>query len=152
MPDRVNPIPANSFILDIGIEKIGSIMEVSGLENETEVRELTQSSKGGKVIVVKSQGASPLKTGKITLKYAAFKGDPVRKWREDVVAGKMEGTRRDITITIFDEENSEAMAFNFANSWPSKYSFSSFSSKSNEAVNVTVIIEHEGMRVAGYNS
>lgn len=151
MGNRITPWGSNSFWLEMGREQVASFQEVTGLEDETEVRELQQSGQKGQVIIIKTQGASPLKAGTVTAKYAAFKDDPIRKWRDQVIAGKTEDAKKDISIVIYDIENAEVARFNFANAWPFKLAYSSLSSKSNEPITVTVSIAHEGMRVAGYN-
>ncbi|NWJ45557.1 MAG: phage tail protein [Chloroflexi bacterium] len=141
-------IGASSFYLDLRSGPQISLKEVSGLESETEVRELMQSTKDGKVIIIKSQGATPVKPGKLTIKYAAYKGDPVLDWRQLVVNGKMEEARRDIHIVIYGVDNKEIMRFTCKNSWPSKYAWSNLSAKSNEALEITVTIDHEGLEIA----
>jgi phage tail-like protein len=141
-------IGASSFYLDLRSGPQISLKEVSGLESETEVRELMQSTKDGKVIIIKSQGATPVKPGKLTLKYAAYKGDPVLDWRQQVIDGKMADARRDIHIVIYGVDNKEIMRFTCKNSWPSKYAWSNLSAKSNEALEITVTIDHEGLEIA----
>jgi phage tail-like protein len=147
---RVDPLPANSFWLEMGKdhEKVTTFQEVSGLESETEVRELLQSGQNGKAVIIKSQGAQTLKPGKITAKYAAFKGDPILKWRQKVVDGKMNDARVDCSIVVYSVEDEEILRFNLKNCWPSKYAWSSLSAKSNEPLQITVTIEHEGLEVA----
>ncbi len=147
-------IPSNRFFLEIpGMDKIGSISEVSGLDNESDVAELTQVSPKGKLVVRKNLGAMPLKMGKLTLKYAYFPGDPMQEWRQKIVTGKIEENRKNVTLKLFKRDNTDetGMSFNFLRCWPSKYSYSSFTSKSNDVVMVTVTIEHEGFEVKGYN-
>jgi len=141
-------IGASSFVMVWDDTKVASFKEVSGMESETEVRELMQSTKDGKVVIIKSQGATPLKPGKITAKYAAFKEDPILKWRQQVVDGKMAEARKNISVVVYDPMDKEVMRLNFLNAWPSKYAWSSLSAKSNEALEVTLTIEHEGMTVA----
>jgi phage tail-like protein len=150
---KLSPLLANRFFLDLGGGAgLAAIQEVSGLDAETEVRELMQSTKDGKTIIIKTQGATPVKTGKLTLKYVTFKSDPTAAWREQVTAGKMQAARKNISLILYDLEGVEAVRFNFKNSWPSKRVFSSFSSKSNEPVTVTLTIDHEGVDIKGYNS
>jgi phage tail-like protein len=141
-------IGASSFVLEMGDDRVATFKEVSGLEQESEVREVTQSTRDGKPVVVKSQGAMALKPGKITGKYAAFTGDPILKWRQQVVDGKRSEARRNVSIVVYGAEDNEAMRFNLLNAWPSKYAWPTLSAKSNEALEVTVTIEHEGMTVA----
>jgi phage tail-like protein len=149
---RIDPLGVNSFWLEFGNQKVATFQEISGLEDETEVRELSQSGKDGREVGIKTQGAAALKTGKITAKYAALKNDPVWTWRQEVVMGQIEKARRHISIVLYTIGDIEAMRFNFLNCWPSKYAFSTLSAKSNETLTVTVTIEHEGKVVPGYNS
>jgi len=149
---KQDPLISNRFFLDLGGVEVSAIQEVSGLDIETDVAELTQMGKDGKVVVIKTPGATPVKGGKLTLKYVAFKDDPVLKWRTDVIQGKMADARKNISIVLYDLEYKEEMRFNFSNAWPSKRSFSNFTSKGNDPVTITVTIEHEGVSVTGYNS
>ncbi len=147
---RVDPIIANRFYLDLGKDGV-SVQEVGGIDFETEMGELQQSSKSGRVAYIKTPGANPLKMGKITVKYAAYKGDPMEPWRNDVIAGKMEKVRKDISLVLYDHEAKEVLRFNFKNAWPSKRAFSSLTSKGNDPLAVTITLDHEGVTVKGYN-
>ncbi len=149
---KQNPLISNRFFLDLGGVSIDGIQEVSGLDIETDVAELTQMSKDGKVIPLKTMGAIPVKAGKLTLKYVAMKDDPGLKWRADVIAGKMKESRKNVSLILYDLEYKEEMRFNFSNAWPSKRAFSNFTSKGNDPVTITLTIEHEGVSVKGYNS
>jgi phage tail-like protein len=149
---KVDPMIANRFYLDISGVAIEGIQEVSGLDFETDVAELIQTTEKNKVVIVKTPGANRVKTGKLTLKYVTFKDDPAAKWRADVIAGKMGDARKNISLIVYDLEGKEVVRFSFTDAWPSKRAFSNFSSKSNEPVTVTLTIEHEGVKVTGYNS
>jgi phage tail-like protein len=149
----IDPIIANRFYLDLGKEQVSTLSEVSGIEDETEVVETNQVSKSGKFIVRKIQGAQPLKSGKLTLKYAAFKEDPIKKWYDNIVNQKVKDARLNVSLMLYEiGKDAPTLTFSFKNAWPSKYSFSSFSAKGNEAVTITVTIEHSGMDVKGYNA
>lgn len=149
---RRDALGANAFWLEFGQDKVASFQEVSGIENETEVRELQQVGRDGKVVVIKTQGAAALKSGKITAKYAAFKGDPCWIWRQQVVVGSVEAARKNISIVLYDTEDREQARYSFLNCWPSKYAFSNLTSKGNDTLTVTLTIEHEGQQIIGYNS
>lgn len=145
---RIDPYSANSFFLLVeGYDPIGSFQEISGLDSETEVRELIQSTKDGKQVLIKSQGGATLKPGKLTLKYAAFDTDPFLKMRQLVVDGKMEEARKNATLTVYNTEDKAVMKFEFIHTWVSKLSYSSLSAKSNDTVTVTATLEHEGMKI-----
>jgi phage tail-like protein len=141
-------IGASSFYLDLRSGPQISLKECSGIEQETEVRETMQSTKDGKVVIIKSQGATPIKAGKLTIKYASYKEDPVMTWRQQVVDGKMNDARRDIHIVVYGVDNKEVIRWSCKNAWPSKFAWSNLSAKSNEPLESTVTIEHEGMELA----
>ncbi len=145
---RVDPIVSNAFYLEIpGYDQVGSFQEISGLDSETDVSELWQSTKGGKVVVIKTQGQNLNKPGKLTVKYAAFKGDPLLKWRKEVTDGKMTEARKNCTLISYTVDDAASLKFNFTNCWPSKYSYSTLSTKSTDPVSVTVTIEFEQMDI-----
>lgn len=148
----LDPIIGNRFYLDLGSQGGMALQEVSGLDFETDVAETTATLETGKIIPIKTPGAIPLKSGKITLKYITFKEDPAAKWRALVIAGKMKDARTNISLIIYDLEGTEVLRFNFADAWPSKRAFSNFSTKSNEPVTITLTIEHNGAKVTGYNA
>ena len=62
-----DPIIGNRFYLELGSQQVGTLSEVSGIEDESDVVEVNQVTKDGKFVIVKALGASPLKTGKLTL-------------------------------------------------------------------------------------
>lgn len=154
MADHGDPIISNRFFLILpGEEKIGSIQEVSGLEDESEVSELMQVAKGGKVVQIKTLGANPLKAGTITVKYAAFKDDPAKKWFDEVVQNKVKDMRKTISIQLYEIGKTEpTLTFDFTHAWPNKYSFSSLTSKGSDPTAITLTLQHEGMSVKGYNA
>jgi phage tail-like protein len=148
-----DPFIGNRFYLDLGSDVgVAAIQEVSGLDFETDVAETTATLASGKIIPIKTPGAVPLKSGKLTLKYITFKDDPAATWRANVIAGKMADARKNISLIIYDLMGEEKLRFNFADAWPSKRAFSNFSTKSNEPVTVTLTIEHNGVKLTGYNA
>lgn len=141
---RIDPYIVNKFSLKIdGYGDIGSVQEVSGVSTESEVVELLQSTQGGKQVRIKTLGAQRSKSGKMTLKYGAFKGDNLYKWWELVKDGKMNDARKNITVTIHKSDGSVGFSINFTQCFPSSYGLSAFNTKTNEAVSTTVEIEYE---------
>jgi phage tail-like protein len=115
------------------------------------VLETDQMLEGGKYLNKKELGAMPLKGGKITLKYPSIADDPIKNWYDSVVNQKVADARTNVTLTLYDLLQAPTLSFDFAMAWPSKYSFSSFTVKGNDAVSITVTLEHTGMTVKGYN-
>jgi phage tail-like protein len=149
---RFDPIVGNYFFFEFGGHQVATLSEISGIEDESDVVEVTQQTKNGKFVVIKTLGAMPLKGGKLTLKYPAIKGDPVKTWYDEIVNQKVATARTNCSVILYDFAHAPVLTFNFKNAWPSKYSFSSLSTKGNDALSVTVTIEHTGMDITGYNS
>jgi len=152
MPAAVgDAIVANRFFLEFGGHQVTTLQEVSGLEDESDVLETNQIGENGKFFVKKMLGAMPLKGGKLTLKYPAIKEDPIKAWYDTIVGQKVADARTNVSLIIYDLLGATLLTFDFSMAWPSKYSFSSFTVKSNDAVAITVTLEHTGMTVKGYN-
>lgn len=141
---RIEPLIASGFHIEWESDS-QSVKELDGIEMESDVAELVQATKDGKQVQVKSRGAMDLKMGKLTVKYAAFKGDKLMKWRQDVIEGGMTKARKDLTVTAYTVDNKASMKWKFLNCWPSKYSWSGLNSTSNEPIVATVVFDHEGM-------
>jgi phage tail-like protein len=152
MPAAIgDAIVANRFFLEFGGHQVTTLQEVSGIEDESDVLETNQMTQGGKIVILKMLGAMPLKGGKLTLKYPAIKEDPIKKWYDSIVGQKVADARTNVSLIIYDLLGATLLTFDFAMAWPSKYSFGSFTVKGNDAVAVTVTLEHTGMTVKGYN-
>jgi phage tail-like protein len=147
-----DPIVSNRFYLEFGGHQVSTLTEVSGIEDESDVVETNQVAEKGKFVIVKALGAMPLKSGKLTLKYPAIKEDPVKKWYDTIVNQKVADARTNVSLVLYDYANAPVLTFEFNQAWPSKYSFSSLTAKSSDALSVTVTIEHTGMNIKGYNA
>lgn len=148
--NRVNPFTTNKFALQIdGYGGVGSVLEVSAPAMEAEVVELIQSTSGGQQVRIKSLGAQRAKSGKVTVKYALFKGDNVLKqWRKDVEDGKMNDARKNMTLFVYKTDGTLAFEINYKHCWASKFAIDTLSTKSNEVVTATVDIEYEEIDIA----
>lgn len=141
-------IGANSFILEWNMETLAFLKEVSGLETTTEVISTKETGPKGQAIVRKIPGGLPQGAGgQVTVKYHALKGDPILKWRQEVLDGKMDKARRNVSVVLFATDNAEIMRFNLKNAWPSKYSWSSLTAGKAEALEITVTLDHEEVTV-----
>lgn len=150
MATRVDPVVQNKFFLKIdSYGEVGSMLEVSAPAMEAEVVELLQSTEKGQQVRIKTLGAQRLKSGKVTLKYALFKGDKVlTTWRKAVEDGKMSDARKNMTLFVYKSDGSVAFEVHYENCFPSKFSIDTLSTKSNEVVTATVDIEYENIKFA----
>lgn len=140
-------VPA-TVLLDIGGTQV-PVASVSGLENASAVTEVTQSTKDGKTVVIKTLGAVVQMSGQVTVTYNVTTGtDPMMSWRQQVLDGAMSAARRNSNVIVMDTEGREAMRFNLTNSWPSKVAWSDLKAGNTDPVQVTVTIEHEGLSLS----
>jgi phage tail-like protein len=143
--ERVDPFRNYNFIVEIdGIAQAG-FQEVSGgLSSEidvTEYREGGFSPAEHGSTVRKLPGMT--KYSNITLKWGLTDSRELYDWHRDVVKGKIE--RKNGSIVLLDTEGNEAVRWNFANGWPSKWTGSDFNAKSSDVAIETLEIAHEGI-------
>jgi phage tail-like protein len=120
--------------------------ECGGLSSESQVIESYQSTKDGKQILKKYPG--PLKWGDITLKRGVTTEMNLWAWRKEVEDGKVEAARKNGSIVLYNQSNTEVARWNFVNGWPSKISGPSLNASGNEIAIEEVTIVHEGLERA----
>ena len=136
------PIPKFHFQVEWGGSKIG-FTEVSGLDVEREVIEYRDGS-SKEYSKLKMPGLT--KFSNITLKRGSFKKDnDFYKWW---VANKLETVeRRDITISLLNEEHTPIITWKVKNAWPSKIQPTDLKSDDNSIAIETMEIVHEGLTI-----
>jgi phage tail-like protein len=136
------PIPKFHFQVEWGGSKIG-FTEVSGLDVEREVIEYRDGS-SKEYSKLKMPGLT--KFSNITLKRGSFKKDNhFYKWW---VANKLETVeRRDITISLLNEEHTPIITWKVKNAWPSKIQPTDLKSDDNSIAIETMEIVHEGLTI-----
>ncbi len=136
------PIPKFHFQVEWGGSKIG-FTEVSGLDVEREVIEYRDGS-SKEYSKLKMPGLT--KFSNITLKRGSFKKDnDFYKWW---VSNKLETVeRRDITISLLNEEHTPVITWKVKNAWPSKIQPTDLKSDDNSIAIETMEIVHEGLTV-----
>ena len=117
--------------------------ECSGLSSENQVIEAYHATKDGKQILKKYPG--PLKFGDISLKRGLTSDSNLWAWRREIEMGNVEANRKNGSVVIYDQANSEVARWNFVNGWPSKISGPSLSAGGNEIAIEEITIVHEGL-------
>ncbi len=117
--------------------------ECSGLSSESQVMEAYHATKEGKQVLKKYPG--PLKWGDITLKRGLTSDTNLWAWRKEVEEGKVESARKNGSVVVYDQANTEVARWNFVNAWPSKISGPSLSAGGNEIAVEEITIVHEGL-------
>jgi len=122
--------------------KIG-FTEVSGLDVETEVVEYREGS-SPEYSKIKMPGMQ--KFSNITLKRGTFKSDnDYFKWWNTVKLNTIE--RRDITISLLNENHEPVVTWKVKNAWPTKIQSTDLKADGNEVAIESVELAHEGLTI-----
>ena len=65
-------------------------------------------------------------------------------WYKDIVDGKINSSRKTISVLLLDELGNEAVRWDFGNAWPSKYDPPDMNATGNTIAIETLEIAHEG--------
>ncbi|HKJ78300.1 MAG TPA: phage tail protein [Prolixibacteraceae bacterium] len=136
------PIVKFHFQVEWGGTKIG-FTEVSGLDVETEVVEYRQGA-SREYSKIKMPGMQ--KFSNITLKRGTFATDnEFFDWWNTVKLNTIE--RRDISISLLNEEHEPVVVWKVKNAWPSKIQPTDLKADGNEVAIETMEIVHEGLTI-----
>lgn len=134
------PLPKFHFRVEWGGAKIG-FSEVSGLSVETDVVEYRDGS-SPEFHKIKMPGMQ--KFGNITMKRGIFQGDnDFFKWWKTVALNTIE--RRDVTISLLNENHEPVVVWKIKNAWPSKVQSTDLKSDDNGVAIETIELAHEGL-------
>lgn len=136
------PLTKFHFQVEWAGTRIG-FTEVSGLTTETEVIEYRE---GANPEYHKLKMPGMQKFGNITLKRGTFNSDnEYYEWWNTVKLNKIE--RRDITISLLNENHEPVMVWKVKNAWPSKVQSSDLKADGNEVAIETLEVVHEGLKI-----
>src|SRR5262245_55805047 len=129
------------FAIQVDGEPWAQFKEVSGLSTEVQVIEHKETTITGKDVVKKLPGQK--KYGDITLKIGVTDDKKIFEWHKKVLDGKIDEARKNGSIVLYDYANAEKARWNFVNAWPSKVSYGSMSTTSNDILlqDVTLVVE-----------
>ena len=136
------PMVKFHFQVEWGGTKIG-FTEVSGLDVESEVVEYREGS-SPEYSKIKMPGMQ--KFSNITLKRGTFASDnEYFDWWNTVKLNTIE--RRDITISMLNEEHEPVVTWKVKNAWPSKIQSTDLKADGNEVAIESMEIVHEGLTI-----
>ncbi len=136
------PIPVFHFQVEWGGTKIG-FSEASGLNIETEAIEYRDGN-SPEYSMQKMPGLK--KYDNITLKRGVFKGDnEYYDWLNTIKLNTVE--RRDIMISLLNEEHDPVMVWKVRNAFPVKVEGPDLKSDGNEVAIESIEIAHEGLTI-----
>lgn len=136
------PLPKFHFLVQWGGSKVG-FTEVTGLDFQVEPIEYREGS-SPEYHKVKMPGMH--KYSNITLKRGTFSGDvEFYTWMKTISLTRVE--RRDITISLLNEEHEPVVTWGIKNAFPIKVQASDFKADGNEVAVETLELAHEGLAI-----
>lgn len=134
------PLVKFHFQVEWGGTKIG-FTEVSGLDVETEMIEYRH---GASPEFSKTKMPGMQKYSNITLKRGSFQSDnEFYEWWNTVKLNTIE--RRDLTISLLNEEHEPLIVWKVKNAWPLKVQSTDLKADGNEVAIETLELAHEGL-------
>jgi phage tail-like protein len=138
---RVDPFPRYNFLVEIeGIARAG-FMTVSGLEEESEVREYREG--GDNSTVRKLAGLNSYSP--IVLEMGSTFDTSLWDWRQKVKREGAQGNRKSISIIQQDEKREEVKRWQVFDAWPSKFTAPELDASASDNAVESVEIQHEGL-------
>lgn len=136
------PLPKFHFQVEWGGAKIG-FTEVSGLDVE---REIIEYRDGASKEYSKLKMPGLTKYSNITLKRGSFSEDnDFYEWWSSIKLDTVD--RRDITISLLNEEHEPVITWKVKNAWPSKIQPTELKSDDNSVAIETMELVHEGLTI-----
>lgn len=136
------PLVKFHFQVEWGGTKIG-FTEVSGLDVETELIEYRH---GASLEFTKTKMPGMQKYSNITLKRGSFQSDnEYFQWWNTVKLNTIE--RRDITVSLLNEEHEPLIVWKVKNAWPLKVQPTDLKADASEAAIETIELAHEGLTI-----
>ena len=136
------PIPKFHFQVEWGGSRIG-FTEVSGLDITTEVISYRDGA-SPEYTKIKMPGQRTFSN--ITLKRGTFAGDnEFYEWFNTVNLNQIE--RRDLTISLLNENHEPVVVWKVKNAWPSKVTPTDLNSDGNDVALETLELAHEGLTI-----
>jgi phage tail-like protein len=137
------PLPVFHFKVEAGTSN-ASFSEVAGLDIETEALEYRG---GASPEFNKTKQPGMKKFGNITLKRGIVAGDnELYQWLNTTSFNQVE--RRDITISLLNENHEAVLVWKAKNVWPIKMTGPGLKADGNEIAIETVELAHEGLTIA----
>ncbi len=136
------PVPKFHFQVDWAGTQIG-FTEISGLDVDTEVIEYRHGA-SPEYHSTKMPGRQ--KYGNITMKRGTFASDnEFYVWWNTVKLNTIE--RRDLTISLLNEEHAPIVVWKVKNAWPTKVMSTDLKSDASEVAIESIEIAHEGLTI-----
>ena len=141
---RTDPLTGYHFYLELDGLVEAQFRECSGLDSESNIIEFKEAGKGGVTVIKKVPGE--LKWSNIVLKRGVTGDMKLWEWRKQVEDGDVVKARKNGSIVLYDQRNSEIARYNFEAGWPSKITGPQLNANNNDIAIEEVTIAHEGLK------
>ncbi len=84
--------------------------------------------------------------GNLILKWGLTSSMDLYNWRKAIEQGKIGISRKNVAVTLMDEEGNDAARWEFSNAWPSKYKGPDLNASGSEVAIETIEIVFESMQ------
>ena len=138
---RVDPLVSVSFYVEVQGVFTGTFRGCTGLGSQSEVIENLAAGAGGVTHIYKIPGVT--RWTNIVLKRGVTDSMDVWAWRKQVEEGKVNEARKNGSIIMYDQTNTEVARWNFENGWPAKISGPNLDASTNEIAIEELEIAHE---------
>jgi phage tail-like protein len=136
------PLPVFHFTVDWGGTQV-AFSEVTGLNIEVQPIEYRD---GANPDYSPTKMPGMKKYGNLTLKRGVFASDnEYYNWVKEIALNKI--TRRNIIISLLNENHAPVMTWKVINAWPTKLTSPDLKGSANEAAIETIEIAHEGIEI-----
>jgi phage tail-like protein len=136
------PLPVFHFSVDWGGTQL-TFSEVTGLNIEVQPIEY-RDGLNPEYSTTKMPGMK--KYGNLTLKRGVFASDnEYYAWMQEIALNKV--PRRDIIISLLNEDHEPVMTWKVVNAWPTKLTSPDLKANANEAAIETLEVAHEGIQI-----
>lgn len=135
------PVYFRAFQFAVEIDGISQarFQEVSGVDATTDVVEYRE---GGDILGVRKLPGQT-KHSNLSLKRGYTADAQLWTWYEDVMTGRTENIRKNISVIQLDMAGQEVLRWNLYNAFPTKYTAPSFNAKGNDLSIETLEVAYE---------
>ena len=130
---------AFQFMVEIDGISNAKFQEVGGVDASTDVIEYRE---GGDILGMRKLPGQT-KHSNLSLKRGYTSDDSLYKWYEDVMTGRTENIRKNISVVQLDMAGQEVLRWNLYSAFPIKYTAAAMSAKGNDLSIETLEVAYE---------
>lgn len=139
--ERIDPYRNSRFKVEIDGIQVASFSEATVPDSTTDPVEYRE----GLDPTTQRKLSGLTKYGNVTLKKGLTDSTDIYQWRKQIELIGAASARKNISLTLIDEEGNAKARWDIIEAWPTKYDPSDFNAKGSEVLIETLEIVHEGI-------